>query len=258
MFTISTIAPPSTFGSPGGTKIQPLLRAALEVLAGRARDHGYRGRLTLAEGQITASTWRGERYRYVDWLNADCPQPGRSTSWSPRMRTSHVPEWGEDLAHGGWAAVLDFAEMNPRKATGETWVASLEAWVDSFWRDLLAEAGLHLVSSVPHTTGFGRVVPAHLVDSDQPTVRALNGVAGVFGGGQNGAQALALSWLRFEGAPVIDPRELTPSVREHCASIGLDIAAPASVLLHSPAVMQAIGRHRDRLAGSRESYDGDA
>ena len=255
---INTVPCPDSITAPGGTKVSPILAACLTDLAERARDYGHRGGLRLAQGQILQQTWRADRHRYADWLNADCPQPGRSTAWAPRMLTLHVPEWGDDLAHGGWSAVIDFAAMRPRRTNGELWVADLEDWVCSFWRDLIAEAGLHLVSGTPHTTGFGLVIPAHLADADRPTIRALNGVAGAFGGGQHGARALALSWLMFDGLPVIDPCELSPRVREGLAELDVDPDAPPTLLLGCPAVVRAIGRHRDRLMGNRESYDGDA
>lgn len=254
---IATVAPPVGIHAAKDCKVAPALAAALADLVARAADHRLRVPITLAHGQIPQQVWRIEHHRYADWLDAGCPQVGRSTAWSPRMSSTHVPAWGDDLAHGGWAAAIDFATMLPRRASGEVWVEQLADWVGSFWLELLNDVGLHLVSATPHTTGFGRIVPGHLSDADRPTVRALNGVTGAFGGGQDGARALALSWLALDGLPVIDPRELTPDLAVRLDALRVDMAAPPSVLLNAPAVLKAIGRHRDRLNGNRESYDGE-
>lgn len=256
---MTVIAPVELSGinAPLGTKATPWMASALAALASKARDHNERRPLILAGAQMPHQVWRDQRHRYADWLDARCPQPGRNSAWAPRMCTTHVPAWGDDLAHGGWAAVIDFAAMRPQSSNGELWVELLEGWVESVWRQLCGEVGLHLVSSVPHTTGFGCVVPQHLADADRPTVRALNGVTGAFGSGQHGARALALSWLALDGLEVVDPREAAPRAREQAAERGVDLDAPPSVLLSSRGVLAAISRHHDRLTGNRDSYGGD-
>lgn len=254
---MSLIAPVALdVAGPPGCKATPWMALALADLAARARDHMERRPIMLAAAQVTNQAWRDQRHRYADWLDAGCPQAGRNSAWAPRMITTHVPAWGDDLAHGGWAVEIDFMHMRPKTTDGEAWAEAVEEWVESFWRQLCADVGLHLVSSIPHTTGFGRVVPQHLADIDRPKARVLNGVTGAFGGGQHGARALALSWLALDGLELNDPREVAPRVREQAAARGVDLDAAPSVLLSSSAVVRAISKHRDALTGNRESYGG--